>query len=371
VLAAYHLRSGIGRYLEGLLGALGRMDLPFELTLLSRRNELERRIGPVSWPVVETDLRALSAGEQLGVGRLVPACDLLVWPFVNVPLWGRRPDVVTIHDTCHLDHPECFPGGLKRWLLRRLYARAARAQRILVPSRFTAERLHHHFGTPTDRIRVVPLAGGTAFERPASAEQRRAAIERHGLPDDSVVFVGNCKPHKNLAGLLSAMVRLDERGKGLPLVVVGEFQQNLDALLRRAPAARPWVHGVGQINDDDLVPIVAGARAMVLPSFYEGFGMTALEAMTVGTPVVCSDIPALRELAGEAAEFVDPHDPDGIAAGIERVTADASRRDELIAAGRQRAARYDWPTAARQTVEVYCELLGISPASTAASSSQE
>jgi glycosyltransferase involved in cell wall biosynthesis len=197
---------------------------------------------------------------------------------------------------------------------------------VIAVSEFTRGEIVELLGVPADRLRVIPNAVGEPFGREGPA-----------ATGDYVLAVGTLEPRKNLAAAQQAAGRL-----GVELKVVG---------------AQGWggveVDGwLGRVSDEELAALYRGARCLVYPSLYEGFGIPVLEAMACGTPVVTSTGGATEEVAGGAAVLVDPHDPTAIAAGIEEAVA---RRDELRARGLERAARFTWGRVAAETRAVYEE----------------
>jgi alpha-1,3-rhamnosyl/mannosyltransferase len=240
------------------------------------------------------------------------------------------PLVVTVHDLAVLRHPETFNLWTRRYS-RSFVPRVVQAARIVIAvSEFTKRELVELLGTPEEKIRVVPNGVASVFSPDGDTE-----------PGDYVLAVGTLEPRKNLQALAEAAQQVD-----VELRVVG---------------ARGWgriqldgagVRRVGEVSDETLAGLYRGARCLVYPSLYEGFGLPVVEAMASGTPVVTSAGGATEEVAGGAAVLVDPLDPAAIAAGIEEATA---RREELVRLGLARARTFDWDACARRTVEVYRE----------------
>jgi glycosyltransferase involved in cell wall biosynthesis len=263
--------------------------------------------------------------------RSARGADVLHCPTFRAPFRSRVPLVVTVLDLSVLRYPELF----NRWT--RTYSRLAvpravrAARRLIAISEFTKRELIDVLGVEPERVHVIGVPARTGL----SPEGERAE-------GDYVLAVGTLEPRKNLARAAEAA-----RRAGVELRVAG---------------ARGWggvdtngVRWLGEVGDDELARLLRGARALVYPSLYEGFGIPILEAMAVGTPVVTSAGGATEEVAGGAAVLVDPLDPGSIAAGIE----DADRRrDELGRLGLARAATFSWDDVAERTVAVYEEAIG-------------
>jgi glycosyltransferase involved in cell wall biosynthesis len=254
--------------------------------------------------------------------------DVLHCPTFRAPPRSRVPLVVTVHDLAVLRHPETFNRWTREYS-RLLVPRVTAAARLVVAvSEFTRRELEALLRVPAERVRVVPNGVDAAF----APEGPRAA-------GDYVLAVGTLEPRKNLVRVAAAARRL-----GVELRAVG---------------ARGWgrvelegVRWLGELADAELAAQYRGARCLVYPSLYEGFGIPTLEAMACGTPVVTSAGGACEEVAGGAAVLVDPLDVAAIAAGIERA---ATRRMELVPLGLERARSFSWETTRVATRAVYDE----------------
>ena len=348
---------GIGRTILGLLDGLGSESL--ELVALVRSGDeglLPRHVSPV-----RCDASSYGPAELFAVRRAVSrvAPDVFHAPHYVVPLAPPRVTVVTIHDLMHLNRPE-HGSPLKRAYARVMMRRAvACAARVLVPSEDTRRELAAFDRRARAKALVVPNGVDPLFRTPPSDADRARARSAYGLRDAYVLFAGNDKPHKNVGGLLAAFARLVENGVGLDLVLAGgaaaRAAQRLGLLERNGLLSR--VHDLGVVPDQDLVAVMAEARAVVVPSLAEGFGLPVVEAQALGTPVVCSDRGALPEVAGGAALVVDPADAGALAEAIRRAATDEELRLDLVAKGRANAARFTWAEAARRTAAVYREAL--------------
>ena len=242
------------------------------------------------------------------------------------------PQVVTLHDLVPLKRrSEYLRSGIR---FRMRYLAVERSARVIVPTAVVAREVAEHLRVGEARIVVIHEAPASAFSA-RDADEVTTVRRRYGLPDDYLLWVGGLQtpdPRKRIAALARAP-------RELPLVLVG--------------ATKPWAHELpdvtltGHVSDDDLAAIYSGARALVFPSDDEGFGLPTIEALACGTPVVASDIPALREVLGDRATFVDAGDLEGLlAAG-----AAASRPAPAPPA-------WTWADAARATWRVYSDAGG-------------
>jgi len=258
---------------------------------------------------------------------------------------------VTVHDVYKLEAPPPgedrlahYRARLRHWVVYRRVA--ARADVVLTVSQFSADRIMHHLGLPAARIHIVRNGVSPAFIRPEPGlwpELRTTLGLSEGEP--FFVYAGGLKPKKNGPGIIAAWKIFEARRKEGRLVVLGHHDEKTLATARRELQRAVFPD---RLDDGRMATLLAHARALFFPSFYEGFGIPVVEAMAAGTLVVVSEIPALRELAGELGFYVNPHDPQDMAAGLERSLQAGAERPDRLAAGRRRAADYTWDEVVRR-----------------------
>ncbi|MEJ7845358.1 MAG: glycosyltransferase family 1 protein [Acidimicrobiales bacterium] len=281
-------------------------------------------------------------------------------PAVAVPT--RAPVVHTVHDVLPLLEPGWYARS-ERWLSRRAHADLAeRSSRILCVSPYVATQVVELLDVDAARVTVVPNGLADRFRvTPATFHPGRpAATADLGVePGRYLLHVGAITRRKNLVALVAAVAALP------PAVVPALVLAGPDGLGAEAVRAEvdrlglaDRVRFAGYVPDDALPGLVAGAAALVHPSLGEGFGLTPLEAMAAGTPVVVAGAGSLPGVVGDAGVVVgDVTDGDAWAAAIASLLADDERRAALVTAGRSRAATFTWTTAARATLAVYGEVL--------------
>lgn len=252
---------------------------------------------------------------------------------------GTPPLVVTIHDLASFRFPETLTTWTRHYERAMLPRVARAAHRILTPSANTADDVQSILGVSGSKIRVVPNGVDSGFFHVDESRSR--------LPFRYVLFVGTPQPRKNLGRLAEAVEKLRVLGHDLRLVVAGGDGWG-DVKLAESSA-----HMLGRVSDLELRSLYQYAECLALVSLHEGFGLPALEAMAMGTPVVASQAAALPEIVGEAGVLVDQLSSDAIAAGILEAV---ERKVELGIAGRRRASDYSWELAAERTVAVYREV---------------
>ena len=274
--------------------------------------------------------------------------DVFFGPAGHLPLASTGvPEVVTVHDLAIYRHPEWFPAG-QPLATRLVVPRSLRRARALIAvSESTARDTAGLFGVARSRITVVHHGVAPRY-RPVQEAQLAAVRARLGLPERYVLFVGTIEPRKNLQTLVEAWSGLPERP---PLVIAGGWGWRHEEIETRLRAA-PGVHLVGEVDPADLPALYGGAACLAHPAWYEGFGLTVLEAMACGTPVVSSDTSSLPEVGGDSVLYAAPGDPAGWRAALERVLGDPDLAAELRRRGLERAAGFTWPRAAEATWEV-------------------
>ena len=259
--------------------------------------------------------------------------ELIYSPANLAPVASRR-NVVVIHDLAALRHPEWYSKPYVAYHHAVLPTIAKRARLVITVSEFSRRELAQLLDLDPAHIAVVPGGVDPRFGPGVDAGGARDAL---GLERPYVLTVASRTARKNLGVLQTAAQRLGVQG--IDLVAAGGDRPQF-----RDEAGTDGVRALGHVDDELLPGLYAGAAAFVLPSLYEGFGLTCLEAMACGTPVVAADRAALPEVCGDAALYVDPEDPHAVADGIERALDDT----RLRTAGPARAAQFTWDRTARE-----------------------
>ncbi len=281
--------------------------------------------------------------------RLVGDFDLLFLPNLNqFSISPKTKLAVTVHDLSPFVFPELynFKGRLWHKLLnvRRTLERAT----VICPvSQFTKDEIVRLFEIPSEKIRVVhPGIDHKLFHPDLAVEQLRDVRNRYNLPGDFILFLNTIEPRKNLSGVISAMERLP---RPTHLVIAGKrgwkYRSILDSI-ERSPRAR-YISYLDYVSAADKPFIMKLARALIYPSFYEGFGFQPLEAMALAVPVIASQVASLPEVLSQAALLVNPHDSSDLARAIEDVLGDDELREKLIQRGLERAKQFSWERTAK------------------------
>jgi glycosyltransferase involved in cell wall biosynthesis len=354
-------RSGVGEYVHQVAGQLAAQYADDSLTLFTSSWKDRPALEVVSaWRGTRV------SDHRLPVSMLNFAWHRFEWPSVEL-LTGDRYDVafsphplllpaqhaaqvVMVHDLDFLRHPERTLREIRRDYPRLARPHARRAHRVIVPSKYTAGEVEEQLGVPGRRVAVCS-PGAPAWREPPGA---RAAH------DGYVLFMGTLEPRKNVAGLLEAYGRLLARRPAAPrLVLAGAggpgSERWLEAIAR--PPLAGHVEHIGYVPEHERQRVYAGARLLVLPSHEEGFGMPALEAMSLGVPVVAANRGALPEVVGDAGILVAPEDAESIASALDRVLSDDSLAANMSRLGLERSKRFQWVYTAQAVHQAFADAI--------------
>lgn len=262
--------------------------------------------------------------------------------------------VATMFDLSVVELPHCHPASRVRTWQQGLDNALKWTDHWIAISQATADAMHRVLSVPFDRISVIPLA--SRWPAPPSNWTPMAVRQRLGLPDRYFVYVGTLEPRKNIEVLLDAYALLPEQTRRTtPLYLVGAMGWGEDSYWRKIlnhPMA-PFVRTTSYLSDDQAIGIVLGSRGLLYPSLYEGFGLPPLEAMSLGAPTAVSTAPSLREVCGDDAIVIDPHDVDGWAEAMNRLSDDGSERDTLVHRGLDRSRDFSWRKTAQQHHDLF------------------
>lgn len=333
--------TGTGVYLARLLDELPKLGVE----VVEAQNDARRAPAGGGWRSglnlgVDTWWTSVELPRRARASR----ADLIHHPLPARCPVAPVPQVVTVHDLAFERVPECFDPGFRRFASVTHRAAARHAEAVICVSRTTALDVRARWGVPEERIVVARHGPGqevdTSRPRPGASH---------------FLYIGDDEPRKNLPLLLEAhrALRAMSAGAVPPLVLAG----TVDPLIASGSADRDS-HGravrlVDRPEPEMLATLLADAVALVLPSLFEGFGLTALEAMAAGVPVVAARSPGLVETCGDAALYADPHDAHDLAHVLDRVAGDAALRRDLSERGRRHAAEFSWARAARAHVQAY------------------
>ena len=272
----------------------------------------------------------------------------LLWSPGNTGPLAVERQVLTVHDAATLDHPEWFERKFALWYAAMLPRLIRKVRAVITVSQFSKERIVQLTGVEPTRVHAIYNGVDQRFH-PVDPEKVRKLKADLRLDDPYILFVGSLEPRKNLKTLLEGW-RLGGF-HGATLAVVGASSQLFQQL--QFDSVPKGVRLLGPVEDDLLPALYSGAAGFVYPSIYEGFGLPPLEALACGCPIGVSDIPALREVCGQAAAYFDPLSPKEISSRLEwLLQLDGVQRASLAEQGMQRATHCRWESAAKSTWRV-------------------
>jgi len=283
--------------------------------------------------------------------------DWAIFPANSMPLFYRGKALVVVHDLAIYKHPEWFPDG--QWFSRRVVVpfSVRRARAVVCVSENTKQDLLTIFHVKPEK--VLAIHPGVTVKTDYLPEEMNNVLEKYGLRDGYVLYLGTIEPRKNISNLIKSFFAylFDNEEERIKLVIAGargwKYQPVLNELGDsncRLAAAR--IIYVGKVSNRERNILLKNCRAFVYPSYYEGFGFPVAEAMSLGVPVVTSDNSSLREIAEDAAVLVDPDDPAALRRALKSVLTDKVLRYHLISRGRERAKLFDWRVAAKKILNV-------------------
>ncbi len=287
------------------------------------------------------------------VGQLKP--DVVHVPYFGPPLHCAAPLVVTLHDLIQLVVPALKGGPFVRFYNQCAIQGAKRAQLLLADSECTKRDALRELKLPEQRLTTVPLACDERFTPDPQPGERERLAQRYGLDGDYLLYAGGLDLRKNVATLIRAYAR---SGVATPLAIAGAARSrsaqfpDLPAVARSV-GAEGRVQFLGWVEEDDKPALYRHCTAFAFPSRYEGFGLTPLEAMASGAPVLCSTASSLPEVTGDAALGFGPDDERTLSDLLARVMADATVRTDLRRRGLAQAAKFSWKATAEATIAAY------------------
>ncbi len=358
-------RGGVGRYVDGLLGALGQIDPDrVDLAVVAQRSDAERysrmldnKAEVIAGPAAVAHRPARLAWEQTGLPLLAQqvGAQVLHSPFYTCPLRAGCPVTVTVHDATFFTEPEHYDNTKRTFFRSAIKTSLRRAARVIVPSKATRDELIRLLDADPTRIDVAYHGvDQAAFHAPTEEEKARVRA-RLGLGDSGyVAFLGAKEPRKNVPNLIRGWARAVADWPHPPALVIAGGQGHDDEIDRAVAEVPPHLRLLrpGYLRYTDLPGFLGGALVACYPSFGEGFGLPILEAMACATPVLTTPRLSLPEVGGDAVAYTT-EDPDRIATDLADLLHDEPRRATLAKAGFDRAKEFTWQSSAEVHVTTW------------------
>ena len=350
--------SGIGRCYENLLLALEASDDVSRICTIvprAREDDFRRSFPSAKIDAMFVDFSYLGISDYFRKGFLLrkfrPAPDLFYFPNINLPYFWKGKSISQVNDLIPISRFSDWPWR-HRLAFRRLAGRALRLSGTTVCiSEFTKQQLMKEYRVSGDRLQVIyPWIDEAFLQGCRKTDPGKPLVE-----GDYLLYVGNRSAHKNLKVLFDALRLLLPEYPGLKAVVAGARMRPHDAV--DAAASDPMLKGhivqYLQVSDEQIMKLYAFARVFVFPTFIEGFGIPPLEALAFGVPVVCSDIPVIREVCGDAVRYADPYDPASFALEIRSALLDAEKNSIIKETGSGRLSLYRKELSLSQYLELF------------------
>lgn len=360
--------TGIGQYTLALarqLSTLNEVDIDFFYAAYWSRHLVDQpaAVRPVAavLPWLRRhipfwyDLRRQVQNHQFNQHVKKNAFDVYHEPNI-LPMRFEGPTVITVHDLSWIRYPETHPVERVRAMNKYFESGLRQASALITDAQSVKNELMETFGLSGDRISAIPLGVDKVFCPLDSQHTFQVLNELQLKHGKYVLAVGTLEPRKNLKTAINAYMQLPARLRtDHPLVVIGMKGWRTEALENQmAPLIQTGqIRQLGYVSQSDLVALMSGARCLVYPSIYEGFGLPPLEAMACGTPVICSNVSSLPEVVGDAGVMVEPLDDGALMQAMQQMLEDDQNWAQLKQRSLVQAQKFTWQNCARNTVDVY------------------
>lgn len=369
-LLPIHMKTGMFYYTENLIKHIVRIDIENQYFLFYGAGLRQHSTYPSisDAPNLHNKLIRMPTRLYRFIERKWPLFPIGPWlgkydvfhsPTFLAPLYVRR-CVLTIMDMIAFKFPHFYPPDLEFTNLLRqcLPTLSKQAARIITISESSKRDIVDILQIPAERVVVTPLAASTQYQLMNDQKIIERIKAKYGIMGSYICHLGTLEPRKNIVALVKAYAKL--KAKSLPhfLLLVGNkgwFCEEIFIAISQLGLEKDVIIP-GYVGDEDVPALLNGADLFVYPSFYEGFGLPILEAMSCGVPVITSNVSSLPEVVGDAAILIDPNDVDQLAAAMEKVLSDASLKEELRRKGLERAKQFSWDKTAYKTLRVYEEV---------------
>jgi glycosyltransferase involved in cell wall biosynthesis len=349
-------KTGVEHYAKQLILHLAKIDTTNSYILYLRSKpeawflDLPKnfQVKVMPFPIFWTQLR-------ISWEMLINPVDVLLILASALPFFHPKKSIVVVHDLAWRYFPKSFTWFMRNFLEWSTWFAQKRAKKIIAVSESTKEDLVKFYKVDEKKIHVVHHG----YEEQVSGSRLKLSDElQKKLPEKYVLFLSTIQPRKNLQGLIDAFVWLKRTNPQLvhKLVVIGKLGWKFDSILNKIKQHSNLVVYLNYLNNEESNQILKKADLLVLPSFYEGFGMTILEAFAANVPVATSKISSMPEVAEQAAVYFNPFDSKDMALAIQKVLTDKLLVDDLRHKGRERLKNFSWEKCAKETLSIIYSL---------------
>ncbi|MFA6468393.1 MAG: glycosyltransferase family 1 protein [Bacteroidota bacterium] len=350
---------GIGTYIQNLMNVYQHRD---NLECVFFGNDELRsetiKLGKSSF--ISDNSPKYSLQELKSISKKVNSQQLDIFhsPHYTYPVGLKVPGVVTVHDIIHLRMKEYFTLPKRIYAYLMIHHACAASSAIIVDSAFGKEELLSIFRIPEKKIHIVPLGVDSTYFEILQENEVENVTRKYGITKSYILYTGSVKPHKNVPTLLKAFHTLRHR-HNVQLVFTGERISDVPQLQKYVTenGLTDSVIDLGRIPRKELKAVYQSAHAVVLPSHYEGFGFSMLEAMASGVPAIGARATSITEVVGDAGLLFDPLDDSALTRHLDDILTNEPLRTSLIEKGTARAKQFSWEQCAERTINIYHEVL--------------
>ena len=355
---SYHQPAGISRYTKHLIEELAQLDRETSYTVFQHRKQREPLTNAPNFHrrTLFTPVHTRVEQPMLAAELSFHTLDLLHSTDFIPPLRSRVPSVITVHDLAFLRWPHFLTESHAAYYSQ-IDRAVSHARHIIVPSESTKRDVVKQLGASAKKISVIYEAAAPHYVPLLQEECLTAMQRKYGIPEKYIFFVSTIEPRKNIGGLLEAFHHLRKYygGEDTGLVLAGKPGWLYEEVYRKVEQLDlgQSTFFLGRVPDEDLHQLFVGARCHAHPAYYEGFGLSPLEAMACGTPTIVSNTSSMPEVVGDAGLIIDPSNWEEIAVAMHRLLTEDELHKELSQKGLQRASVFSWSRAASETLDVY------------------
>jgi len=364
----YHSsHAGIGRYTRALVRELASLDKTNDYTIiLTKKDTEEYDIKNKNFKTIIVDFIHFTFAEQTKLYKILNKenFDLVHFTNFNHPIFFKGKFVVTMHDLTLM----LFPSGRQKSFIKQLVFKKVlknavnKAKKIIAISKATKNDLVKYLDADRTKIDVIYEGVDPEYLPNEKLKSKNSKLlNNYKITKPYILFVSQWRPHKGLPDLIRAfeILKRDNKYKDLKLVITGKPDKGFPDLPRSIDSSliRKDIITTGFVPDEDLPIIYNHASVFVFPSHYEGFGLTPLEAMACGAPVVSSNLSCMPEILGDAALYFNPNNHKEMAEKINQILSSNEKREALVAAGFLRVKKYSWEKMAKETLKIYEQII--------------
>ncbi len=356
----YYRIGGISTYIRRTISALEQLHTDHDYTVFHSRKATQPIVTSFNSAKLWTPAHHRIERLAMSVELLRYQLDLFHSPDFIPPYRAAKHHIITVHDLTFMHYPEYITADSRQFYNNQIQSAVTLADHILSDSESTKRDMIDMLAVPADKITVHMLGVDEKF-KPLPKSITQPVLESLNLPSEYILVVGTLEPRKNLVGLVKAYRDLlTQYPDAPPILFVGRAGWHYEQLMEDIKSIDINDHLIfaNNISDEQLVPIYNHAITLITPSFYEGFGLPALEAMACGTVPIVSNLSSLPEITGNVGLLIDPHDLSTITDAIIKVLTDSQWREEQSIAGIKRAKTFRWEDTARIVQSTYNKVLG-------------